>query len=66
MSAEVVEVTLHMAVCFRCNVDSEPHEDEDLAIEWAANHDAENHADYTDEDAADDAREHDRESRLGF
>ena len=43
MSAEVVETVLYMAVCFRCNVDSEPGQDEALASEWAANHDAEHH-----------------------
>ena len=65
MSAEVEEITLYAATCFECLLSSDPHEDEDAAIDWAANHNAENHSDYTDEDAADDAREHDRESRLG-
>jgi hypothetical protein len=66
MSAEVEELTLYSASCVECMTGSEPHEDEDVAYEWAANHDAENHSDYTDEDAADDAREHARESRLGY
>jgi len=66
MSAEVAEVTLYHAYCAECSAGSESDENEDIALEWAANHDAENHEAYTDEDAADDASEHDREARLGY
>jgi hypothetical protein len=50
VSAEVEEVTLYNAFCNEC-VDAFEHEDEDRAIEWAANHDAENHA---EDDSLDD------------
>jgi hypothetical protein len=66
VSAEVEEISLYVASCAYCLTASEPDEFEDAALEWAANHNAENHSDYTDEDAADDAREHDRESRMGY
>jgi hypothetical protein len=66
MSADVQTVYLHHAYCPECATGSESDENEDAALEWAANHNAENHSDYTDEDAADDAREHNRESRLGY
>jgi hypothetical protein len=65
MSAEIEETSLYHAYCAECSAGSEPDENEDAALDWAANHNAENHSDYTDEDAADDAREHDRESKLG-
>jgi hypothetical protein len=66
MSAEVEETTLYSASCGECLTASEPHEDEFRAYEWAANHDAENHETYTDEDAADDAREHAYEAKMGY
>ncbi|MDQ5863096.1 MAG: hypothetical protein M3536_12630 [Actinomycetota bacterium] len=66
MGAEVEEISLYSASCAYCLTASEPDEFEDVALEWAANHNAENHSTYTDEDAADDAREHDIESRKGY
>jgi coproporphyrinogen III oxidase len=44
VSAEVETVYLYTASCGECLTAFEPHEDEHLAYEWAANHDAENHA----------------------
>lgn len=44
MSATVEEVILYSASCDEC-MDAFEHENEDRALEWAANHDAENHED---------------------
>ena len=64
MSAEIRAV--YVVYCAECNDGDGPHDYESEAEEWADEHDAEYHSTYTDEDAADDAREHDRESRMGY
>ena len=64
MSAEVRAV--YVVYCAECADGDGPHDYESDAEEWAEQHDSENHSTYTDEDAADDAREHDYESRMGY
>lgn len=60
MSAEIESVEIYSASCAECNTGSDFHEDEDRALEWAANHDAEQHA---EDDRADEAYENYKESR---
>ena len=60
MSAEVAEVTLYHAYCAECSAGSESDENEDAALEWAANHDAECHE---PDDGSDEAYEAWKESR---
>jgi hypothetical protein len=50
MSATIETVYLFEARCDLCLTSSEPHEDEYRACEWAATHDAENHAEDDGED----------------
>ena len=63
MSAEIRAV--YVVYCGECHEGSGPDDYEDEAQNWADVHNDEYHSTYTDEDAADDAREHDYESRMG-
>ena len=60
MSATVELEILYEAICPDCPTASGPFESEDDAEEWAANHNAENHA---EDDGSDDADTHRKDSR---
>ncbi|MFC0456769.1 hypothetical protein ACFFGR_09465 [Arthrobacter liuii] len=62
MSATVQEEILYEAICTECPTASGPFENEDDAEEWAANHNAELHA---EDDGNDEAYEKFKEARNG-
>lgn len=63
MTATVETVFLYQALCHECGAGSVlSYESEDDALEWAATHDAENHA---EDDGNDEAYEKYREARHG-
>jgi hypothetical protein len=60
MSATVETDYVYVGTCSDCLTTSRPCEDEAEAEEWAANHNAENHA---EDDGSDDADTHRKDSR---
>ncbi|HCF99583.1 MAG TPA: hypothetical protein DEV93_03465 [Chloroflexi bacterium] len=60
MSADVETIYLYVAYCAECETGSESDENEDATLEWAANHNAENH---DEDDRSDDAYERFREDQ---